>query len=60
MFLESYVEGAVWNISCYNLHMLIDICHIYQIYLSYTNFSGQKFTYGIFCFEGDFEVGSFE
>jgi len=35
-----------------NLDMYIDICLIYQIYLT-----GQKFTNVVFSYEGDFEIG---
>ena len=45
---------SVRYISCYNLDTLIDVCRIYQIYLNYNYFSGQKFTYGVLCFEGHF------
>jgi len=39
MFLEPYVEGSsVCPIYCCNLDMLIDKCHIYEIYLNFNFF----------------------
>jgi len=63
MFLEDDVEGS----SGYSIYFLLQSRHVNKIYATFIKFiwiviifiSGQKFTYYVFSFEGDFEIGIF-